>query len=102
MEASTAVFKKIRKAIGRQGQRPAVLSLSRKEETGPTASGLQINEPDEVLLWLVRREQAPDPAFLAYGYGMDPAANLIDQEGLAAPAFGPLRLPPRPPAPAGR
>jgi hypothetical protein len=44
----------------------------------------------------------PDPAFLAYGYGMNPAANLIDQEGLAAPAFGPIRLPPRPPAPASR
>ncbi len=68
----------------------------------PLVFRAEITEADEVLLWLVRREQVPDPAFLAYGYGMDPAANLIDQEGLAAPAFGPIRLPPRPPAPASR
>ena len=73
-----------------------------EENRLPLVFRAEINEPDEVLLWLIRREQAPDPAFLAYGYGMDPAANLIDQEGLAAPAFGPLLLPSRPPAPAGR
>lgn len=74
----------------------------REENRLPLVFRAEIDEPDEVLLWLVRREQMPDPAFLAYGYGMDPAANLIDQEGLAAPAFGPVRLPPRPPAPANR
>ena len=73
-----------------------------EENRLPLVFRAEINEPDEVLLWLIRREQAPDPAFLAYGYGMDPAANLIDREGLAAPAFGPLRLPPRPPVPAGK
>ena len=74
----------------------------REQNRLPLVFRAEINEPDEVLLWLVRREQVPDPAFLAYGYGMNPAANLIDQEGLAAPAFGPIRLPPRPPAPASR
>ena len=57
---------------------------------------------DEVTLWLVRREEVPDSAFLSYGYGMNPAANLVDAEGLAAPGFGPIRLPARPALPASQ
>lgn len=58
--------------------------------------------PNEVELWLARREEVSDPAFLTYGYGMDATANLTDEEGIAAPAFGPIRLAARPPVPASR
>ena len=66
----------------------------------PLVFRAEINKPNEIDLWLVRREKVPDPAFLTYGYGMDPAANLTDKEGIAAPAFGPIRLAARPPVPA--
>jgi hypothetical protein len=56
-------------------------------------------EGDEVVVHLVRPGKSPQPEFLWYGYGMDPAANLVDAEGLAAPAFGPIGLPPRPELP---
>ncbi|MDA1314584.1 MAG: hypothetical protein O2968_14690 [Acidobacteria bacterium] len=59
-------------------------------------------EGDEVVLHLARREELPQPAFLWYGYGMDSAANLVDAEGLAAPAFGPIALPARPALPSAR
>jgi len=35
----------------------------------------------------------PEEAYLYYGWGNDPVCNLEDEMGLAAPAFGPLRLP---------
>jgi sialate O-acetylesterase len=70
------------------------------ENHRPLVFRAEISESsDEVVLSLVRREEVPDPAFLWYGYGMDPIANLVDAEGLAAPGFGPIRLPARPAVP---
>lgn len=42
----------------------------------------------------------PEDIDLWYGRGHDPICNLTDTMDLALPAFGPVRLPPRPPAPA--
>lgn len=46
--------------------------------------------PDTVLLQL----QAPPPegAVLYYGAGLDPVANLVDEEDMAAPVMGPIEL----------
>jgi sialate O-acetylesterase len=51
---------------------------------------------NEVVLELTRRIEVPSPALLWYGQGMDPPCNLVDGEGMAAPVFGPVRLPARP------
>ena len=49
-----------------------------------------------VILELNRRYEYPQSLVLWYGYGMDPPSNVTDAEDLAAPAFGPIALPPRP------
>lgn len=46
--------------------------------------------PDTVLLRLAG--SVPDGATLWYGRGLDPVCNLVDDEDLAAPVFGPYRL----------
>lgn len=43
--------------------------------------------------------EVPEAIDLWYGRGHDPICNLTDAEDLALPAFGPWRLPPRPPTP---
>lgn len=43
--------------------------------------------------------EVPEAIDLWYGRGHDPICNLTDAADLALPAFGPLRLPPRPPLP---
>ncbi|MBM3734624.1 MAG: sialate O-acetylesterase [Acidobacteria bacterium] len=53
---------------------------------------------NEVIIEVNHQWPVPQPLFLRYGEGMDPPANLRDQAGMAAPAFGPVPLPPRPPA----
>jgi sialate O-acetylesterase len=56
----------------------------------------------EVVILLNRdsaERTAPEAIDLWYGRGHDPICNLTDAEDLALPAFGPWRLPPRPPAP---
>jgi sialate O-acetylesterase len=45
------------------------------------------------------KRDAPEEIDLWYGAGHDPICNLTDSLDLALPAFGPVRLPPRPPAP---
>ncbi len=89
---------------GRIGAPGRVLGFDirdREEQYKPLVFRAEISEAgDEVVLSLVRREEVPEPAFLSYGYGMDPTANLVDAEGLAAPGFGPIRLPTRPALPA--
>ncbi len=72
------------------------------EKRLPLVFQTEIIRSNEVELWLARREKVSDPAFLTYGYGMDATANLTDEEGIAAPAFGPIRLAPRPPLPVTR
>lgn len=46
--------------------------------------------PDTVLLRLAA--SVPEGATLWYGRGLDPVCNLVDDEDLAAPVFGPFRL----------
>jgi sialate O-acetylesterase len=46
--------------------------------------------PDTVLLRLAA--SVPEGAALWYGRGLDPVCNLVDDEDLAAPVFGPYRL----------
>ena len=46
--------------------------------------------PDTVVLKL--QDAVPEGAFLSYGFGLDPIANLIDAEDMAAPVFGPLEV----------
>lgn len=45
------------------------------------------------------KRDAPEEIDLWYGRGHDPICNLTDSLDLALPAFGPMRLPPRPAAP---
>jgi len=45
------------------------------------------------------RRTGPEEIDLWYGRGHDPICNLTDALDLALPAFGPIRLPPRPAAP---
>lgn len=45
------------------------------------------------------KRTAPEEIDLWYGRGHDPICNLTDALDLALPAFGPVRLPPRPAAP---
>jgi len=45
------------------------------------------------------KSEAPEQIDLWYGRGHDPICNLTDSLDLALPAFGPVRLPPRPAAP---
>jgi sialate O-acetylesterase len=47
-------------------------------------------QPGSVLVLL--RAPVPDGSFLFYGWGTDPACNLADSAGCAAPAFGPVPL----------
>ncbi len=56
----------------------------------------------EIVLWANRdstSRTAPEELELWYGRGHDPICNLTDALDLALPAFGPVRLPPRPAAP---
>jgi sialate O-acetylesterase len=56
----------------------------------------------EVVILLNRdsaERTAPEAIDLWYGRGHDPICNLTDALDLALPAFGPVRLPPRPAAP---
>jgi sialate O-acetylesterase len=56
----------------------------------------------EIVLWANRdstNRTAPEELDLWYGRGHDPICNLTDALDLALPAFGPVRLPPRPAAP---
>jgi sialate O-acetylesterase len=53
---------------------------------------------NEVILEVNHQWPVPQPLFLRYGEGMDPHANLRDEGGMGAPAFGPVPVPPRPPA----
>lgn len=53
----------------------------------------------EILLDLAQRYEYPDALMLQYGRGLDPVCNLTDGEDMAVPAFGPVRLPPRPSLP---
>ncbi len=46
--------------------------------------------PDTVVLKL--QDPAPEGATLSYGAGLDPVANLVDGEDMAAPVFGPLEV----------
>ncbi len=55
---------------------------------------------NEVILEVNHQWPIPQPLFLRYGEGMDPAANLRDEAGMGAPTFGPVPVPPRPPTPA--
>lgn len=48
-------------------------------------------DPDTVVLKL--QNAAPEGATLWYGAGLDPVCNLVDSEDMAAPVFGPLKLP---------
>ncbi len=50
--------------------------------------------PDTVILKLdaILAKEIPEGAQLWYGYGYDPACNLVDAEDMAAPAFGPIPL----------
>jgi len=60
------------------------------------------NATSEIVL-TTNRDSAAWPVAEAidlwYGRGLDPSCNLTDSADLALPAFGPLRMPPRPPAP---
>jgi carbohydrate esterase-like sialic acid-specific acetylesterase/stress responsive alpha/beta barrel protein len=46
--------------------------------------------PDTVVLKL--QDPLPEGAYLSYGFGLDPIANLTDGEDMAAPVFGPLEV----------
>ncbi len=45
---------------------------------------------DAILLWVM---QLPATAYLSYGHGGNPYANVVDSEGLALPCFGPVPVP---------
>ncbi len=47
--------------------------------------------PDTVVLKL--RDPIPEDAVLLYGAGFDPACNLVDEDDMAAPVFGPMESP---------
>ncbi|MEY4939090.1 MAG: hypothetical protein RIQ93_825 [Verrucomicrobiota bacterium] len=53
----------------------------------------------EIVLSANSVRETPEQIDLWYGHGHDPICNLTDSEDLALPAFGPVRLPPQPPAP---
>ncbi len=41
---------------------------------------------------VIHVDQLTRPAFLWYGYGIDPYCNITDSEGAGVPAFGPIAL----------
>ena len=47
-------------------------------------------QPGSVLVLL--RAPVPEGSSLWYGWGPDPVCTLTDSEGMAAPAFGPVKL----------
>ncbi|MCC6144003.1 MAG: sialate O-acetylesterase [Candidatus Hydrogenedentes bacterium] len=48
------------------------------------------NDPNTIILWLTKM---PDDPHLWYGYGLNPYCNIVDQENMAMPAFGPVAIP---------
>jgi sialate O-acetylesterase len=46
-------------------------------------------DPKTVIVWL---SEAPAGAKLWYGRGFDPYCNLVDQEGMPVPVFGPMDI----------
>jgi len=49
------------------------------------------NNPNAVILKL--QSPPPSEAYLWYGWGRDPYCNVVDEEDMALPAFGPVALP---------
>ena len=66
----------------------------------PTFFGAAIDEATHEIVLFAHRDSSqpaqPEAIDLWYGRGHDPVVNITDRCDLALPAFGPVRLPPRP------
>lgn len=86
-------FSEVNGRLRTQGRLSGFTIHTSEGDLWPHVYRQRLDPADANAVLLDLTNEPPEGAVLRYGYGNDPYCNLADEAGMAAPAFGPIRIP---------